>query len=53
MIVVEDGGFDRGQASHAINPCDVQTKYADVIPPHQVIEQLERMSAKLSPPREV
>ena len=53
MIVVEDEVFDRGQASHAINLWDIQTKYADVILSQQVIEQLERMSTKLSPPREV
>jgi hypothetical protein len=38
MIGVEDGVFDRGLASHAINLWDIQTKYADVIPSHQVIE---------------
>jgi hypothetical protein len=53
MIVVEDGAFDRGQASNGIELWDMQAKYADVIPSQQVIEQMDRMSAKLSPPREV
>ncbi|HTE83216.1 MAG TPA: isochorismatase family protein, partial [Dehalococcoidia bacterium] len=30
--VVEDGVFDRGQTTHAINLFDLQAKYADVIP---------------------
>ncbi len=29
--VVEDGCFDRSEASHAVNLCDMQAKYADVI----------------------
>jgi hypothetical protein len=33
MIVVEEGTFDRGQASHAINLFDMDMKYADVTPP--------------------
>src|SRR5881409_3161675 len=30
ITVVEDGCFDRSQASHAINLCDMNAKYADV-----------------------
>ena len=29
--MVEEGCFDRSQASHAINLCDMHAKYADVI----------------------
>lgn len=29
--VVEEGCFDRSQASHAINLCDIHAKYADVV----------------------
>lgn len=29
--IIEDGCFDRSQASHAINLCDMHAKYADVI----------------------
>jgi len=43
MIVVEDGVFDRGQASNGIKLWDMQAKYADVIPSQQVIEQMDRM----------
>jgi nicotinamidase-related amidase len=31
MTVVEEGCFDRSQASHAINLCDMHAKYADVV----------------------
>ncbi len=31
ITVVEDGCFDRSQASHAINLCDMNAKYADVL----------------------
>ena len=31
VTVIEDGCFDRSQASHAINLCDINAKYADVV----------------------
>jgi len=31
VAVVEDACFDRAEASHAINLCDLQAKYADVV----------------------
>lgn len=31
VSIIEDGCFDRSQASHAINLCDMHAKYADVI----------------------
>jgi nicotinamidase-related amidase len=31
VAVVEEGCFDRAQASHAITLCDLHTKYADVV----------------------
>mgnify|MGYP002630020394 FL=1 len=31
VAVVEEGCFDRSQASHAVNLCDMHAKYADVI----------------------
>ena len=31
VSIVEEGCFDRAQASHAINLCDMHAKYADVI----------------------
>jgi nicotinamidase-related amidase len=38
--VVEDGCFDRSQASHAINLCDMHAKYADVLPSSEVLDFL-------------
>jgi maleamate amidohydrolase len=41
--VVEDGCFDRSQASHAINLFDMHAKYADVIKSAEVIEFLKSL----------
>jgi nicotinamidase-related amidase len=38
--VVEDGVFDRGQVTHAINLFDMQAKYADVIPSSEAVRRL-------------
>lgn len=43
--VVEDGCFDRSQASHAINLCDMHAKYADVVPSGEVLDFLARYPA--------
>lgn len=40
IAVVEDGCFDRAEASHAINLCDMNAKYADVLPSERVIDFL-------------
>jgi nicotinamidase-related amidase len=45
MNVVEDGVFDRGQTTHAINLFDMQAKYADVIPADEVVRRLESVGA--------
>ncbi len=45
MIVVEDGVFDRGEASHALSLWDMQMKYADVTPSHQVTTYLRGLGA--------
>jgi nicotinamidase-related amidase len=42
--VVEDGCFDRSQASHAINLCDMNAKYANVMHSDEVIEYLMTLS---------
>ncbi len=39
--VVEDGCFDRSQASHAINLCDMNAKYANVLPSSEVMKYLQ------------
>src|SRR5262249_31688459 len=43
VIVAEEACFDRSQASHAINLCDMQAKYADVVP----VEEVRRYLAAL------
>ena len=37
VAVVEEGCFDRSQASHAINLCDMNAKYADVVKTDEVL----------------
>lgn len=41
VTIVEDGCFDRSQASHAINLCDMNAKMADVRPSSEVLSFLE------------
>jgi maleamate amidohydrolase len=49
VSVVEDGCFDRSQASHAISLCDMNAKYADVLPSSQVLEFASSLDADLFP----
>lgn len=44
MIVVEEGVFDRHEATHAINLFDMNQKYADVTPLADVLEWLASWS---------
>ena len=37
VALMEEGCFDRSQASHAINLCDMNAKYADVVPAAEVL----------------
>jgi maleamate amidohydrolase len=37
ITVAEEGCFDRSEASHAINLCDMNAKYADVIKTAEVL----------------
>ena len=46
MIVVEEGVFDRHQATHAINLFDMNQKYADVLPLAEVLECLATWRAE-------
>ena len=46
-VVVEDGVFDRGSLSHAVNLFDMDQKYANVVNSAAVVEYLEA----LAPPR--
>lgn len=41
VAVVEEGCYDRSQASHAINLCDMNAKYADVVPVDETIGYVE------------
>jgi nicotinamidase-related amidase len=43
VTVAEEGCFDRSQASHAINLCDMHAKYADVLP----VDEVKRYLASL------
>lgn len=47
VTVVEDGCFDRSQASHAINLCDLNAKYADVIAADEVLRYIEGLPGGL------
>lgn len=47
--VVEDGCFDRSQASHAISLCDMHAKYADVLPAREVRDFIARQPDDLFP----
>jgi nicotinamidase-related amidase len=37
IALAEEGCFDRSQASHAINLCDMNAKYADVVKTDEVL----------------
>ena len=41
VALAEEGCFDRSQASHAINLCDMNAKYADVIKTEEVLKFLD------------
>jgi nicotinamidase-related amidase len=40
VTVVEDGCFERSQASHAVSLLDMHAKYADVVPSGEVLDYL-------------
>ena len=41
ITLVEEGCFDRSEASHAINLCDMNAKYADVVGTEEVIAYID------------
>jgi maleamate amidohydrolase len=41
IALVEEGCFDRSQASHAINLCDMNAKYADVVKVDEALSFLD------------
>jgi nicotinamidase-related amidase len=51
VVVVEEGVFDRGQASHKVNLFDMQAKYADVVPLEAALHYLDELSRDLYAPQ--
>ena len=47
VIVAEECCFDRSQASHAINLCDMNAKYADVVSTAEVINYIDALPGGL------
>ena len=47
VAVVEDGCFDRSQASHALSLCDMHAKYADVIGSDEAVKFLGELPGDL------
>jgi hypothetical protein len=45
VAIAEEGCFDRSQASHAINLCDMNAKYADVVKTSEVLAFLDSLPA--------
>lgn len=48
--VVEEGCFDRSQASHAVNLCDMHAKYADVVTSEDALAYIEGITASYNLP---
>lgn len=49
VTVVEDGCFDRSEASHAVSLCDMHAKYADVLPSSEIARHLTSLPDDLFP----
>ncbi len=49
IAVVEEGTFDRGEASHAINLFDMDSKYADVVSLDSTLEYLSALPEEVFP----
>ncbi|MBN9081929.1 MAG: hydrolase [Rhizobiales bacterium 62-17] len=47
VALAEEGCFDRSQASHAINLCDMNAKYADVVKTAEVLSFFDTLPADL------
>lgn len=45
--IAEDGCFDRSIASHAINLCDMNAKYGDVLPSEEIIDYVTGLGSDL------
>jgi nicotinamidase-related amidase len=47
VALAEEGCFDRSEASHAINLCDMNAKYADVVKTSEVLAFLDKLPSGL------
>lgn len=47
VTLAEEGCFDRSEASHAINLCDMNAKYANVMPTDEVINYIKTLPEEL------
>ena len=43
VAIVEEGCFDRSQASHALSLCDMNAKYADVVRLEETLAYIEAL----------
>ena len=50
IALAEEGCFDRSQASHAINLCDMNAKYADVVATDEVVNYIDGLPDGLFAP---
>ena len=47
VILAEEGCFDRSEASHAVNLCDMHAKYADVVSTAEVLDYFDKLPSGL------
>lgn len=47
VIVVEEGCFDRSEASHAVSLCDMHAKYADVVSTAEILSYFNQLPTNL------
>jgi nicotinamidase-related amidase len=50
VVIAEEACFDRSQASHAINLCDMNAKYADVVATEEVLDYIETIGSAYNLP---
>jgi nicotinamidase-related amidase len=47
VSIVEEGCFDRSQASHALSLCDMNAKYADIVKLEDALSYIETLQPGL------
>ena len=50
VVIAEEACFDRSQASHAINLCDMNAKYADVVSTSEALDYIDTIDADYNLP---